>query len=598
MYNVSEDYKTAIKRPVQYSKIAFTLDGQSYTEDNILSGSFEISNQCTDTSDINLGAVFTAELTATLRGIDLPRNGWVKKTITPTFRMRIAPETYEDVPLGVFTISEATWTRSGVDIVAYDEMAKFDKPFSMNQTAGYLYDFLVLATEACHVALGHTQAEVEAMTNGTIYMSYYADNDVETWRDFIYWCAQITGGFATINRAGELEIRHYGGEPVDELDTSHRQEDSEFSDYITKYTSFSYVDLQNQTTRIVAEEIDDGITMNLGSNPFLQTGAFVNQLAQNLLPELDKIRYVPFKSATIGNPAYDLGDPITFTGGLAGETSEACVMKYVFTYHKEFEIAGFGANPELASAKSKTEKNISGLLNNVKGDQMQFYEYQNASQINIGDQEQRQVFRLKIASTADTRVDIHMNICLETTATDEEPTTVTATYTIDGEPYPLHPEETYIDGKHVLHLMYIMPISANITVNFRLYLQMDGGSAFIDRRGVWVYAGGYGVVGDGKWDGTIDIDEEPDPIPITEPDYTTTTESVDIDIIAVTGRTYTDNAGTITITEPETYGGATEAVTLMRFNTAYERTTEEGDSRITESEDGTTITARYTEEEF
>ena len=108
MYNVTEAYKTAIKRPVQYSKIAFTLDGQNYTEDNILSGSFEISNQCTDTSDINLGAVFTAELTATLRGIDLPRNGWVKKVITPTFRLRTAPETYENVPLGVFTISEAT----------------------------------------------------------------------------------------------------------------------------------------------------------------------------------------------------------------------------------------------------------------------------------------------------------------------------------------------------------------------------------------------------------------------------------------------------------------------------------------------------------
>jgi hypothetical protein len=229
---------------------------------------------------------------------------------------------------------------------------------------------------------------------------------------------------------------------------------------------------------------------------------------------------------------------------------------------------------------------------------MQFYEYQNASQIHIGDQEQRQVFRLKIASTADTRVDIHMNICLETTATDEEPTTVTATYTIDGEPHPLHPEETYIDGKHVLHLMYIMPLSANITVNFRLYLQMDGGSAFIDRRGVWVYAGGYGVVGDGKWDGTIDIEEEPEPIPITEPDYTTTTESVDIDIAEVAGDEYEDDAEEITLIEPTTYGGATEAVTLMRFNTAYERTTEEGDSRITESEDGATITARYTEEEF
>ena len=54
-----------------------------------------------------------------------------------------------------------------------------------------------------------TQAEVDALPNGTESLSLYTENDIETWQDFIFWVAQATGTFATMDRQGKLVLRKY-----------------------------------------------------------------------------------------------------------------------------------------------------------------------------------------------------------------------------------------------------------------------------------------------------------------------------------------------------------------------------------------------------
>ena len=48
-------------------------------------------------------------------------------------------------------------------------------------------------------------------------------------------------------------------------------------------------------------------------------------LCRNILADLSVIRYVPFDSDTIGNPALDPGDVLTFAGGQADEGQIACL---------------------------------------------------------------------------------------------------------------------------------------------------------------------------------------------------------------------------------------------------------------------------------
>ena len=63
---------------------------------------------------------------------------------------------------------------------------------------------------------------------------------------------------------------------------------------------------------------------------------------------------------------FDLGDVIQHTEGLAEDASVSCVMRYVWKYYGGYQMEGVGKNPALASAKSKTDKQIQGLASTAR----------------------------------------------------------------------------------------------------------------------------------------------------------------------------------------------------------------------------------------
>ena len=97
---------------------------------------------------------------------------------------------YEYVPIGIFNVAEATYTAKGVQIVAYDNMARFDKTFPVNTTQGTAWQILRMICNDCGVQNGMTQAQIEALPNGNIILSLYSENDIETYRDLLAWIAQ------------------------------------------------------------------------------------------------------------------------------------------------------------------------------------------------------------------------------------------------------------------------------------------------------------------------------------------------------------------------------------------------------------------------
>lgn len=594
MYTVSNDYEEKLNSGIIQSKVEFTISGNQgvYGDDNILKGSFSITNQSTDTKDIVLGSVYMAQLTATLRGVSVSRNNWRGRTITPTYKLKISDNTWESVPLGVFVVSEATHSQSGIVIKAYDNMSKFDKPMSMNQSSGYLYDFLALACQACNVTLGQTEQELKALPNGSTVFQFFSKSDVETWRDVISWVAQTCGGFATINRAGQLEIRTYGTNVVKEFEPQDRITGGEFSDYTTHYTGISYVDVEKEQTRYQGLEVDDGITMNLGANPFLQVRTTAQTAVQTLLSVIADIEYTPFKMSILNNPIYDLGDVVEFSGGIAGTSCTCCIMKYEFVHHAKYSMMGYGANPEEASAKSKTDKNISGIMAGQSIANMAFYEYRNVTQIAIANAIERQIAKLKVLSNANTRVDIHININLQTISSSQSDfTKAKVKYIINSEEVALKPQETYIDGYHVMHLMYVLPVMANTTTYFIVRMSVEDGAINIERQGVWLYASGTGIVGDGTWDGTFDLEDEVTSFAEPSIVFGDATESVTVAIDTPSGASISDTVSSFA--EPTiVFGDADEDVRITYHNTAFERVTEEGDTRLTEEGD-----SRMTEEE-
>lgn len=251
MYPVSEQFLQTIRQPVIDYYVDGTIGSVEFDESNIVTGSFHIQNQCTDTSDVVLGSVFTGSLTATFYGLNIPRYSWVGKVITPTFYLHVG-NTWQHVPLGVYTIKEAKHSAEGVEIIAYDDMIKLDKKFKASKfkTAQKMYQHLTTICTACGLTLGMTEQEIQALPNGNTnlgivgtksnkYLSYKKySNDIDTYRDLVFWIAQSMGTFATINRDGELVFRKYKKttQAVDEITESYRLAGAVFDDFTTNYT--------------------------------------------------------------------------------------------------------------------------------------------------------------------------------------------------------------------------------------------------------------------------------------------------------------------------------------------------------------------------
>ena len=548
MYPVSEEYLAAIQdnaRSYYFEGCITTKLGVKYPFANkdIVKGSGYITNQCCGSNEIEIGSVYAAELGITLY-TSIDRYTLEGATITLSFFLEISDGKYEEVPLGIFEISEANRTINCLAIKAYDYMLRFDKDFGNKVTSGTAYDLLALACEECKVELAHTQEEIESWNNAKILLGIYSENDIESWRDVIFYVAQVLGCFATINRFGKLELRKYGNVSVMDIPNTQRFSSS-FSDFVTRYTAINSTNNRTQTAEYYALDPDDGLTMNLGVNPLLQFGLVETRksILLNVLNDISKIKYVPFDSTTIGNPAFDLGDVITFSGGHADGKQITCITKYEFKVNGKHTLQCVGKNPRLAEAKSKNDKNISGLLNQVEAGKIVVHTFMNASPYTVGSVD-TEVASIEFASNEDTDAQFHASILLNVKAEsvtktgkakgmitipassttendktveaeldvslpDDGQAIITVTYVINDNVLTTYvPIETMHSGRHILNLYYpLSGLEANSYNTFRVRMKISGGSALIDRgQGIYTISG-QGLSSNNVWDGRLEFTE-------------------------------------------------------------------------------------------
>lgn len=514
MYSVSNKYRQDMKEPVARFALSGTIGTESFTEANIVGGSFSITNQCVDNDEILLGAAYIGELQATFQNININRYEWVGKVITP-IHTRIFPDgTSESVPLGVYTIAEAVWSADGVAVRAYDNMAKLDKTATFNATSGSAYGILLNICVNCGLTLGMSQAEVEALPNGDETLGLWAENDIETFRDMISWLAQTLASIVLVDRQGRIVLKTYGMTSIDEIGAENRFIDATFSDFESRYSGLSVVDIKSQQTRYYGTEPDVYLTYNLGSNPFMQYGTptVKDRMARAVLNSLASTAYVPFSCTMLGDPAYDLGDVVTLTGGMGDSSKHFVVQKYSYNLHDNYTAEGVGKNPDVANARSKTDKQIQGLLNNQNQNEVQYYIYSNTEQIVIGDTQTKTIIDIRFASLKATTVIFHAEVLLDVDTTVSGITyndlVGTVTYYInDSEVLERHPVETWVDGDHILHLLYPIQIGEAQLTRFVVTLTANGGKITIPINGIDALISGQGLVASSEWDGYIDLED-------------------------------------------------------------------------------------------
>jgi hypothetical protein len=596
------------KDNIQTYNLTGTIGAESFTKDNVIRGTFKITNQCTDTSNFMLGGVYIGELTATFTGMNINRNAWVGLEITAS----VSVNNSATIPIGVYKIYSAEHSNGLTTVKAFDHMDNFDRSAAWTQgSSGDPYDILALACSECGVTLGMTRAQVEAMPNGNLPLTMGTQGDVETWRDVIYWVAVSLCAFATIDRAGHLVLRNYHSTVDDSYPADVREMNSTYGDEIVTYTGIYINDEVNEQSLYYHASVDNGYTLNIGTNPFFQTTEAQRQVyAANILNGLSEIAYCNQQVTIPFGIHYDLGDVLLLPNGFGSATNKFCIMYYAWTYDGDYQMKGIPWNKQ---GMSKSDKNIQGLINKTSKNETGFYELKNVAAIHIGDTEKKQICQLKLAASTDTKASIHIEVNLvslaKATSKSYQPDAGNliylqdiwddiadmavrgiVSYLVDSVEDPLHPEETWVDGDHVLHLMYILPMAAGVINTFRVYMESKGGSIDIDMGGLWLFAFGVGLVGDSKWDGTIDVEEVAPGWQLIEVTFDASQESVVVDLDTPTAVTITDPTSSWGISET-TYSGSTESLTIMVYTAKFGLITEDEETFLTE--DGDVLVTEY-----
>ena len=221
MYPVSEAFLRAVQentRRYYWTGKITTKGGAVYPfgYEDIVKGSGYVSAQCCGSAEIELGTVYAAEMGVTLFS-QIDRYTLDGARVELSYHLRVADGSFEEVPMGIFEVSEANRTAHCLELKAYDYMLRFEKSFNGFESVGNAWAFLELCCKACGVEMENTRAEIEGMPNGRELLSIYPENDIGTYRDVLFFVGQVLGGFFCINRRGRLELRKYGAEPVLEV---------------------------------------------------------------------------------------------------------------------------------------------------------------------------------------------------------------------------------------------------------------------------------------------------------------------------------------------------------------------------------------------
>lgn len=577
MYQVTETFRRAMNNFVIMPVLRGTVGNKAFTHDDILQDTFRVCNQCIAVNDAKLGGVFIGELRLTFLSTVADRRGdWVGKVISCEYGL-VTEEGAEYIPTPskYYTIYSADWTEQGLKVIAYDNMIKLNKDFAKEQSAGTAWEWLQYISVKTGIAIGQTQAEVNALPNALKQLGLINADNVETYRDLVSYLAASLSGFATINREGALIIKQFNGSVVATIDPDNRFTGCTFSDYSTRYTGLSVLNSENGTTSYYHLNPDNGLTMKMGANPFLQLGINQDEIRSTILNELWRYNYVPFKATLLGCCAYDLGDLIRFTGGVASN-SIGCIMAYDFGLNS-YSVACYGDNPALENVQTKTEKNITGLTKSKAKEELSITSLTNISTVEISE-DWAEIGKLSFAVSKDQTMLFHGVSKTSLTV----PGVVQYKYVLNDEALDFIHEEYSNEGNDTQTLFIPFTVSADVPNTLRIYTRSENAAGEVlalNMRGSILGVG----ISTNDWDGTLSFNDfynftlngglitnfTDGGVTFAE-DTPTRHELTDVYLFDTCGLLDVNFSDTLKITlhEPE-----------------FSRTTEDGDRRLTEEND-------------
>lgn len=572
MYNVSQNYINKImSRSVTttwYGTIT-TKSGVVYniTDRNIkLSGS-KIASDAVSGDSIQIGTANAKQLTLqlyleyngtnyTINGVVVNRYDFFEAQVKLTFRLYLTANTYEDLIMPTFIVSDSKRASDLLTLTCFDYMRKFTRTVTVADN-GTAYDMAMVACNACGVEMGMTRQELEAFTNGSITIfPYEANQYVKSGIGFLQYIGAFICACAYIGNDDKLYFKQYSMTTVRTITSSWRFSSS-FADYETHYAGMEAKDLVEKRTISVSVTGDTGLKYNLGTNVFLQYGT-VNEKQtrlQNILNKLNEITYTPFSVSTPIDPSLQVMDVLEFTDNQAVVGKKCCITSIEYNLNGRTSIKGVGDDPNIIGSETAIDTAISEIESQIDSKTIYFYNFTNANQIEIADGEEKEICNIRFVTTSSASVLFQLEALLETATTKDgiEYNDLIATVTyylneLEWEDY--NPVETWLDGEHMLHLFFPLDIQTASAQHLVVTLHCNGGSVIIKPRRIKSSLYGQSLAATDRWDGNITIRDDitqsavgsaPGLVAVSLTDSADITLQTPIDIEFSTEITETDN---------------------------------------------------------
>lgn len=397
MYNVSTAYKNAIVARSKETYVAGTItlaDNTIITVTNskIKQDSLYTINQCTPDDGFSVGYTHTGEQGITIYDDMTNYRAFQGAKIELKYYLKISDTEYEGVPLGVFTVEEATRpTATTIKLVGYDNMTKFDVDYPLNDKTTLKTPFQRLK-DIC-TALGvelwsgdvNVQFELSNMPNGTTPHLLAFSPEIITARDYLDYLCQLLCGFATIDRLGRLRIvcwKLKGTITAYDIPDSLRKS-SEFNDTVLKYSAVNmtvafFEGADDFVKNVTAPEVPTGAgeVLSMYTNAIIRFNLYDE--AQTILNNIASVitntdsengtvmRWLPCDIQYTGDPALDLGDWVTYTGYTAGDGIEVPIHKIDWKYRGWQRLETLGMNRKSEQDNNSNRVRQEELANVIK----------------------------------------------------------------------------------------------------------------------------------------------------------------------------------------------------------------------------------------
>lgn len=375
MYPVSEGFIAAMGREaVQHIRGVLTDVTRGETEiTDKLCGDIRTESQCMDTTQFGFGGMYVGTLECSL---DLPYS--MKDELKGgTVYLEFGVETsggIEWIPLGIWNITECT--RDSADRIKLSGMDNLSRLLTDTETklrsyvgVVHIETLMKHVTSLTGVEFAQTIEELEELSGRQLRSGIWATGYGATAWAEVKSIAQILGSFAFANREGRIEFRRLDNtNPVITV-TADRRHSAQLEEYTYRVRGVKYTDTQGYTVQSDISGADpyggvpgfsDCILVWETDGDFRdpQYRIYLDKIA----PYLKNVEFTPGTVDYYGNPALDVGDYVTVSGGAAQHSGDVpfliCSSSWQFRGPQTLTAYGFSetGTEDISSTSKETEQ--------------------------------------------------------------------------------------------------------------------------------------------------------------------------------------------------------------------------------------------------